>query len=301
MNAPEAIGAARARHAAEAAAAAAAATAAAAVASTAAAGAPGPTLVAEGVHVRLGDATVVEAVDLVLRPGTWTALVGPNGAGKSSLVAALAGVRRPSRGRVFVAAGEGAQQRELVPGHRLWPRTVSWLAQTGEAEGDIGVRDVVRLGRLPHHGVFGAPDAADEAAVDAAMRETGVEDLADRRLRTLSGGERQRVLLARVLAVRAPVMLLDEPATHLDAPHQQALVRAVRRHVAAGGTALTVLHDLTQALMADELVVLARGRRVAQGARDDERLHREVEAAFDHAFSIGHVGAQGRWVAVPQA
>jgi iron complex transport system ATP-binding protein len=262
----------------------------------------GPVLVAEDIHVRLGDATVVDGVTLALRPGTWTALVGPNGAGKSSLVSALAGVRRPSQGRVAVRlqAADGADARLLAPGDRDWARTVSWLAQTGEAEGDIGVRDVVRLGRLPHHGVFGAPGADDEAAVRDAMRETGVEALAARRLRTLSGGERQRVLLARVLAVGAPVMLLDEPATHLDAPHQQSLVRAVRRHAARGGSALTVLHDLTQALMADEIVVLAGGRVVARGARDDESLHREIEAAFDQAFAIGHVGAQGRWVAVPQ-
>ena len=260
----------------------------------------GATLLAENVHVQLGGVTVVDGVDLVLRPGEWTALVGPNGAGKSSLVSALSGVRAPVAGRVRVRTGAGARARELVPGDRDWARTVSWLAQAGEADGDIGVRDVVRLGRLPHHGVFGAPGPADEAAVRDAMRETGVEDLGARRLRALSGGERQRVLLARALAVGAPVMLMDEPATHLDAPHQQSLVRAVRRHAARGGAALTVLHDLTQALMADVLVVLVAGRIVAQGARDDTRLHREIEAAFDHAFTIGHVGAQGRWVAVPQ-
>jgi iron complex transport system ATP-binding protein len=258
------------------------------------------TLQAESVRVRLDDVVVVDGVDLVLRPGEWTALVGPNGAGKSSLVAALAGVRALAGGRVR-AVRAGAAASALAPGERGWARTVAWLAQTGEAEGDIGVRDVVRLGRLPHHGVFGAPGAADEAAVDAAMEETGIVELAGRRLRSLSGGERQRVLLARALAVDAPVLLLDEPATHLDAPHQQALARAVRRQAALGGAVLTVLHDLTQALMADRVVVLAAGRVVAEGARDDELLHRRIETAFGHAFAIGHVGAQDRWVAVPQA
>jgi iron complex transport system ATP-binding protein len=264
---------------------------------------PPVTLHAEGVRVRLGDVVVVDGVDLALPPGTWTALVGPNGAGKSSLVGALAGLRPLAGGRVqarTAGAGASAGTNVRAPGERGWARTVAWLAQTCEAEGDIGVRDVVRLGRLPHHGVFGAPGAADEAAVEAAMRETGIVGLAGRRLRSLSGGERQRVLLARALAVDAPVLLLDEPATHLDAPHQQSLVRAVRRQAARGGCALTVLHDLTQALMADRVVVLAGGRVVAEGPRGDEALHRRIEAAFDHAFEIGHVGAQDRWVAVPQ-
>ena len=251
---------------------------------------------AEAVRLRVGGVRVVDGVDLSLEPGTWTALVGPNGAGKSSLVRALAGLSPPESGRVWAGAPPATA---LVPGERAWARTVAWLAQTGEAEGDIGVLDVVRLGRLPHHGVFGVPSAADEAAVHAAMHETGVLALAARRLRALSGGERQRVLLARALAVQAPVLLLDEPVTHLDAPHQQSLLRAVRGHAARGGTVLTVLHDLTQALMADRVVVLAQGRVAAAGARDDERLHREIEAAFDHAFRITHVGAADRWVAVP--
>lgn len=258
----------------------------------------GAALVASGVRVRIGGAEVVAGVDLSLAPGTWTALVGPNGAGKSSLVGALAGVRERSAGDV--ALNVGGARLDAAPGSRAWARTVAWLGQSGEADGDIPVRDVVRLGRLPHHGVFGAPGPEDEAAVDAAMRETGVEALGARRLRALSGGERQRVLLARVLAVRAPVLLLDEPATHLDAPHQQSLVRAVRRHVAGGGAALAVLHDLTQALMADRVVVLVAGCVVADGARDDPALHRRIEAAFGHAFTIAHVGTHDAWVAVPR-
>ncbi len=259
---------------------------------------PGVALHAEALRLRVGGVRVVDGVDLALPAGTWTALVGPNGAGKSSLVHALAGLAPPESGQVWVAPT--AEGPRLPPGERAWSRTVAWLAQTSEAEGDIGVLDVVRLGRLPHHGVFGVPSAADEAAVHAAMRETGVVPLAARRLRALSGGERQRVLLARALAVQAPVLLLDEPVTHLDAPHQQSLLRAVRGQAARGGTVLTVLHDLTQALMADRLVVLAQGRVAAAGARDDERLHREIENVFDHAFRITHVGAADRWVALPQ-
>jgi iron complex transport system ATP-binding protein len=183
-------------------------------------------------------------------------------------------------------------------------RQLAWLSQQGEAEGDIGVRDVVRLGRLPRHGLLGAPDATDEAAVDAAMAETACGAFAGRRLSALSGGERQRVLLARVLAVGAPVLLLDEPTTHLDAPHQRALCRSLRQRARAGATVVSVMHDLTLALGADRLLVMQAGRLAADGAPADTRLHAALAAAFDHAFSIAAVpgadAAQGpRWVAVP--
>ena len=117
----------------------------------------------------------------------------------------------------------------------------------------------MRLGRLPHHGLFGAPGALDEAAVDAAMRETECAAFARRRLGELSGGERQRVLLARALAVESAVLLLDEPTAHLDAPHQRALVRSVARRARAGAAVALVLHDLTLALAADRVWLMAGG------------------------------------------
>ena len=89
---------------------------------------------------------------------------------------------------------------------------------------------------------------------------------AARTLGSLSGGERQRVLLARALAVQAPVLLMDEPLANLDPPHQADWLRIVRRHVQRGGTAVSVLHEITMALHADDMVVMDAGRVVHQGA-----------------------------------
>lgn len=250
-----------------------------------------------GLVLQLGGRTVVDGVSLTLRGGETVAIVGPNGAGKSSLLALLAGLRAPSHGRVVLA---GRPWRD-------WPRRqraarVAWLAQHGEAEGDIACRDVVRLGRLPHLGLLGAPGAGDEAAVDAAMAETECTHLASRRLSALSGGERQRVLLARALAVGADVLLLDEPTTHLDAPHQRALWRALRARAAAGAAVAAVLHDLTLALAADRVVVMAAGRLVADAPPHDVELQRTLVDVFDGAIRVEAVAAQdgARWVALPQ-
>ncbi|MDP3222555.1 MAG: ABC transporter ATP-binding protein, partial [Rubrivivax sp.] len=161
--------------------------------------------------------------------------------------------------------------------------------------------DVVRLGRLPRHGLFGAPTVADEAAVDRALAETEATPFATRRLNELSGGERQRVLLARALAVEAPVLLLDEPTTHLDAPHQRALVRSLAARARDGVAVLAVLHDLTLALAADRVLVMDKGRLVADGPPSDAVLRQALMQVFEHAFTVESVStpAGPRWVAVP--
>ena len=253
-------------------------------------------LSAHNLVLRLGGRRVIDGVSLTLRSGEWAALVGPNGAGKSTLLQLLAGLRAPQAGEVRVAG------RPLAD----WPlrdraQALAWLAQQGEADGDIAARDIVRLGRLPRHGLFGAPDATDEAAVSAAMAETECTAWADRRLNELSGGERQRVLLARALAVNAGVLLLDEPTTHLDAPHQRALLRSLAQRARGGAAVAVVLHDVTLALAADRLLVMDGGRLVADGAPGDASLQSALVSVFEGAFSIEQVVAQGRprWVAVP--
>ncbi len=255
-----------------------------------------PLLQAEALTLRLGGRRVVDTVSLALRGGAWAALVGPNGAGKSTLLQLLAGLRGADSGSVQLA-GRALQ---------AWPareraQRLAWLSQQGEADGDIAALDVVRLGRLPRHGLFGAPDAADEAAVQAAMAETECTEFASRRLSELSGGERQRVLLARALAVGSPLLLLDEPTTHLDAPHQRALLRSLAARARSGVAVLAVLHDVTLALAADRVLVMDRGRLVADGAPGDAALRAVLVAVFGAAFSVECVASpQGpRWVALP--
>lgn len=251
---------------------------------------------AEGLRVERGGRPVVQGVSLALAAGEWAAVVGPNGAGKSSLLATLAGLLPHQAGEVWL---QGMPLGEWPARERA--SRLAWLAQQGEATGDLAARDVVALGRLPRQGLFGLPSEDDHLQVQAAMQETECAGYAHRRLGELSGGERQRVLLARALAVGAPLLLLDEPTTHLDAPHQRALAQSLRRRARAGAAVLTVLHDLTLALAADRLLVMQAGQLRADGPAADPRVRQVLMEVFDQAFTLESVGPPEarRWVAVP--
>lgn len=251
-----------------------------------------PALACRGLRVALDGREVLHGVGVAIASGRWTAVVGPNGAGKTTLLKALAQLL-PAAGEILLqgrpASAWSARQRA---------QAIAWLGQAETGAEDLLARDVVMLGRLPHQHWLGIPGAQDHAAVEAAMRETQSWDWRERPLGSLSGGERQRVLLARALAVQAAILLMDEPLAHLDPPHQADWLALVRRHVARGGTAVSVLHEVGLALHADDLLLLQEGRVAHFGAAADAATHRAIEAVFDQRVQVHAVA--GRWVALPR-
>jgi iron complex transport system ATP-binding protein len=247
-------------------------------------------LQAKHVQVRLGKRLALDDLSCQFVQG-WTAIVGPNGAGKSTLLRCLAGLTQPSAGSIELDG------QPLMHWQRsLRARTLVWLPQTVEASEQLTVREIVALGRIPYVGLLAPLQAHDHAVIDQAMRTTECLQWENRLLQELSGGERQRVLIARALATQAQVLLFDEPTTHVDAPHQLALVRLFRT-LAQSHTVITVLHDLNLALAADHLVLLGNGKLTAQGRVHDLQMHGAIADAFDHAVSIHQISAQ--WVVVP--
>ncbi len=189
--------------------------------------------------------------------GTVTALTGPNGCGKSTLLGLLAGTLRPSGGRITGRPGNIC----IVPQHsqtpELFPVTVRDTVAMGRWH-SAGGRSV--LSYLPH---LRRLSRSDHAAVDRAMERTGITDLADRTLADLSGGQRQRTLIAQGLAQDAPLLLLDEPLSAVDAATADLISRAVTEEKDAGVTVIIATHDRDQAADADRTVALDRGRIVA--------------------------------------
>ncbi|MDO9135481.1 ABC transporter ATP-binding protein [Hydrogenophaga sp.] len=244
-----------------------------------------------GVGVSLGGTPVLHSIDVALPAARWTSIVGPNGAGKSTLLKALAGLL-PHSGQVHLLDRPLAQWRG-----RERARCLAWLGQGEQGADDLSVWDVAMLGRLPHQPWLAPPSDADRAAVEQALRATQAWDWRERALGALSGGERQRVLLARLLAVDADVLLMDEPLANLDPPHQADWLLLVRELVVQRKTVVSVLHEIGMALHADQMVVMAQGRVVHQGACADPATHRAVEQVFDHRVAIHPLGDQ--WVALP--
>ena len=246
---------------------------------------------ASGIRARLGNVEILHDVTLALPAARWTSVVGPNGAGKSTLLKVLAQLL-PCTGQVELLG----QPLASLPARQRAQR-LAWLGQNEATADDLTVWDVVMLGRLPHQAWLAAPSAADLAAVEQALKSTQAWDWRSRSLGQLSGGERQRVLLARALAVQAQVLLMDEPLANLDPPHQADWLVVVRQLVAAGTTVVSVLHELSMALHADELVIMAAGRISHQGLCADAVTHRALEAVFDNRIAIHALGNQ--WIALP--
>ncbi|MDD2808120.1 ABC transporter ATP-binding protein [Rhodoferax sp.] len=246
---------------------------------------------ASSIRARLGNSEILHDVSLALLQGRWTAIVGPNGAGKSTLLKVLAGLL-PHQGQVDLLG----QPLPSYPA-RARAKALAWLGQNESAADDLTVWDVVMLGRLPHQAWLSAPSAADRAAVEMALKTTGALGWRARSLGQLSGGERQRVLLARALAVQAPVLLMDEPLANLDPPHQSDWLGMVRCLLEAGVTVVSVLHEISMALHADQMLIMAGGCVTHFGPSADPATHRALEAVFDHRITIHPLA--GQWVALP--
>lgn len=218
-------------------------------------------VVVAGLRVALDRVPILHGVDLRVAPGEWVTVIGPNGAGKSTLLRAVGGLL-PASGSVRLFGVELARMSR-----RARARRVATVTQSPVVPPGMTVFDYVLLGRTPYLPPLGRESAADLAVAHRVLARLGLSTLAGRQLATLSGGERQRVFLARALAQEAPLLLLDEPTTALDLGRQQQALDLVDRLRRADGlTVVTTLHDMNLAARyADTLLLLARGRAVAEG------------------------------------
>jgi iron complex transport system ATP-binding protein len=237
----------------------------------------------------------VDGVSFVGARGKLTALAGPNGSGKSSIVKALLRRADITRGS---AAIDGRDVR-MLPYPEL-ARIVAVVPQREEATFPVQVREYVFLGRYPHLGLWRAPSREDELAVDEALAQAGVEDLALRDTDALSGGEWQRVRIARALAQKCPTLVLDEPTTFLDVAHEMAIFELMSSLARSGLAVLLVSHQLNLvARFADTIVLLDRGKVATTGSPGDVMRADTLESIYGWPVVITRDPAIGAPALVP--
>lgn len=210
----------------------------------------------EGITVGYGGKPVVRDVSFDVAKGEIIGLLGPNGSGKTTVMKTISGILSPENGLVMI---DGKDLRTLKP--KELARKMAVLPQLHPVTFSQTVKEVVSLGRYPHHGWMSSWRDEDEQAVLEAMDMTGVTDFGELTLDELSGGEQQRVYLAQAFAQKPDLLLLDEPTNHLDLKYQKQLLDLLRKRVVESGlTVVSIFHDVNlAALYCDRLIVLKNG------------------------------------------
>ena len=231
--------------------------------------------------------TVLKNISFDLPPGNILAVIGPNGAGKTTLIRALTGITPLSAGQISV---HGRSVNQLSVAERA--RWIAVVPQARNLPPAFSAWETVLLGRTPHLNWLGQVSAKDEAITRQAMTRTQTLELAARPVGELSGGEQQRLLLARALAQAAPILLLDEPTSHLDLQFQLALLDQVRALATEEKlSVLVVLHDLNLAARyADRVALLVQGEVRALGPTREVLTPELLSPVYHVPLEILHGG-----------
>ncbi len=230
----------------------------------------------EQLEVGYQDQIIVKGVNISVPANQITALIGPNGCGKSTLLKSVARLLDPVRGAILLDNTDISQIKA-----KQFARTLSLLPQTQTPPEGLTVREVISYGRSPYTGFWGQLAQSDWDRVEEAMRVTGVEELAGKKITALSGGQCQRVWLALTLAQDGDIILLDEPTTYLDLNHQVELMKLLHRLKQEGKTIITVLHDINQACRyCDHLIVMKAGKVVTTGQPGEVMTKEMLKTVF---------------------
>ena len=243
---------------------------------------------------------ILHEINLTLMPGQILAVIGPNGAGKSTMVKAISGVIPIEQGSIqwddielsHLKIDERAKLVSVVPQARNLPS-----AFTGY--------EVVSLGRTPYLNWLGQLSTNDEAIINEVMTQTGTLEFANQPVGELSGGEQQRLLLARALAQQTPLLLLDEPTSHLDLLFQVQLIHLLRKLIHESQTlqdraAVIVMHDLNLvARVADSVALIVAGRLEAFGSPREVLTAEILGKAYQVSLGVIQDPETGASVIIP--
>jgi len=229
-------------------------------------------LAIRGLTVFYDHKPAIFSVDATFRPGAMTAVIGPNGAGKSTLLKAALGIVKPLAGNAQIFGEPVAEQR-----HQL-----AYVPQRASVDWDFPARvsDVVGMGLYPKLGLLGRYSRRHRATVMECLARVGMETFANRQIGQLSGGQQQRVFLARALAQKPNLFLLDEPFAGVDAATETAIIRVLKELRSEGKTIVAVHHDLSTVPEYFDDVLILNVRKVSEGPVDQAFTKEALNKAY---------------------
>ena len=233
-------------------------------------------VIAENVVVNRGSRAILNGVSLRIEAGDFLSIVGPNGSGKSSLLRTIAGVWPLSDGSIRIGGRRlpEIRRRELA-------QIVAFVPQDARMDFAFTVEEIVAMGRHPFRGRFERMTPADHEAIEDALAACDIGHLRRRFVNTLSGGERQRVAIARCLAARPQIVLLDEPTASLDVQHSLGVLELCGKLSSQGKSVILATHDLNAVARFTRRVALIDAGRIAYaGERDSVLNSRVIETVF---------------------
>ena len=250
-------------------------------------------LVAENLSAAYDQKPVLHEINFTIKEGESVALLGPNGSGKSTLLKALTKTIS-YQGTITIG---NRNLKDLT--YKDLADLVAFVPQQEVAAFPFQVRDVIALARISKTNSL-QDSKEDQAIVEQSAHEAGCADLLDRPITELSGGEHQRVLIARALAQQTPIILLDEPTSHLDLRHQVDTVHLVNQMTAQGKTVLIAIHDLNLAIqMCARAILLKQGRILIDAPVSEVIESKALDEAYELALER-HV-VDGRQYVLPLA
>ncbi|WP_146589550.1 metal ABC transporter ATP-binding protein [Puniceibacterium confluentis] len=238
-------------------------------------------LAIRGLTVSYGQQPVVFSVDMTVQDGAMTAIIGPNGAGKSTLLKAALNIVKPLAGRVSVYGRPLAEQA-----HRI-----AYVPQRASVDWDFPTEalDVVLMGLYRDLGLLRRVRAHHIKHAKDCLARVGMEDFADRQIGQLSGGQQQRVFLARALAQKADLYLLDEPFAGVDAATERAIIDVLKSLKDEGKTVVAVHHDLSTVRAYFDTVFLINRRKMGEGPIATAFTPETVQATYGGRLADGQI------------
>lgn len=228
--------------------------------------------------VKYGQKTVLQDISLSIPQGKLVGIIGPNGAGKSTFLKALMGLIPIKQGNIAVLGKSIAQVR----------KEVAYVPQRESIDWDFpaSVQEIVMMGRYVHKGLFKKIQIEDKRIVQEALEKVGMEKLASRQIGALSGGQQQRTFIARALAQKAAIYLLDEPFAGLDIPTETQLIELLKDLCKQGHTICLVHHDLFSVSAYFDWVILLNEQLIAAGNVEDTFTAAILEKTYGRKIAI---------------